>query len=144
MEILGFEVGLGDLVSLGGAGVLGFIGKALGGWRGYAVALVAGLIAGAVAMGHYKNLQADRQALVRERVAQAGLRLIEAASDAAEALKLAEKDRVIRAVAETLAEERAARDDLEAQLEALRGAPREDDRELSPTAQRFFDGLRGE
>jgi hypothetical protein len=74
---------------------------------------------------------------VAEAVA-ANQSLVQALDDAA-----AEHAAAVAALQAAGAAEREARAQVEALLEQLRHAPPEDDRDLSPTAQQFFDRLRG-
>ncbi len=144
MTVFGLDFGaLGDLWSLAGAaggGLLGLAAKALKGpWSCIAV-----FLAGMFAMHWLDGLLVDRDALARERAYNVGLQVTLAANEAQRRVELADRDRALAAAEAAADAERTRRDDLEATLEELRHAPAEDDRPLSPTAQRFFDGLRGD
>lgn len=129
MKILGLE--LGSLLGLGSS--------LLGGWVGYVAAFGAGVaVAWQVAAWEADSARAERLAAY-----SAGLAITNAANEAQRQVELADRDRALQAAEAAADAERARRDDLEATLEELRHAPAEDDRPLSPTAQRFFDGLRG-
>lgn len=130
MKILGLE--LGSLLGLGGS--------LLGGWLGYAAAFGAGV----AATWQVAAWEADSARAERLAAYSAGLAITNAANEAQRQVELADRDRALQAAEAAADAERARRDDLEATLEELRHAPAEDDRPLSPTAQRFFDGLRGQ
>jgi hypothetical protein len=116
------------------------LGRALGGWTGYALAFGAGVaVTWQVAAWEADSARAERLAAY-----SAGLTITNAANEAQRQVELADRDKALQAAEAAADAERARRDDLEATLEELRHAPAEDDRPLSPTAQRYFDGLRGE
>ena len=88
----------------------------------------------------YAWQRAERARLEREvaEAVAANQTLVQALDDA-----VAEHAAALAALQVASAAEREARAQVESLLEELRHAPPEDDRDLSPTAQRFFDGLRG-
>lgn len=87
----------------------------------------------------YAWQRAEGARLERElaEVVAANRSLVQALDDAA-----AEHAAAVAALQAASAAEREVRAQVETLLEELRHAPPEDDRDLSPTAQRFFDGLR--
>ena len=87
----------------------------------------------------YAWQRAERARLEREvaEAVAANQSLVHALDDAA-----AEHAAAVAALQAASAAEREARAHVETLLEELRHAPPEDDRDLSPTAQQFFDGLR--
>lgn len=125
--------------------VLGAIASLLPGLAGLKGALIAGSFCLAVGIaGGWKAraLLADSERAERLAIYGAGLALTNAANEAQRRIELADRDRALAAAEAAASEERHRRDALENTLEELRHAPAEDDRPLSPTAQRFFDGLR--
>jgi len=116
--------GLGSLKSVG----LGFAG---------------GLVAGgllALKVAGWQEAAAERDRLRWQLDARRVAAAAEAASHAAD---LADRDRALLAAEAVAAAQQARQADLESLLEELRHAPPDDDRPLSPTAQRYFDRLRG-
>jgi len=117
---------------------------ALGGLKGFAAGLAAGFALGgwlALEVAGWQDAAAERDRL---RWRLAGERLTGAANAAAHARELADRDRALAASEDAMAAERARLRELETLIEELRHAPPEHDKPLSPTAQRYFDGLRGE
>jgi uncharacterized protein YaiL (DUF2058 family) len=111
----------------------------LGGLKSLGLGFAAGLLAGgllALKVTGWQEAAAERDRLRWQLEAR---RLAAAASHAAE---LADRDRALLAAEAAAAAEQARQADLETLIEELRHAPPEDDRPLSPTAQRYFDGLR--
>jgi hypothetical protein len=129
MKILGIEAGA--LLALGGS--------LLGGWLGHAAAFGAGVaVTWKIAAWQADGARAERLAAYT-----AGLALTNAANEAQRRRELADRERALAAAEAAAGAERARRDELEAILEELRDAPADDDRPLSPTAQHYFDRLRG-
>ncbi len=117
---------------------------ALSGWKAAALAFTAGTIAGgfmALKVAGWQEAAAERDSL---RWRLEGEVLTRAANEAAHATELADRDRALAAAEAAAEAERDRTADLETLLEELRHAPPEDDKPLSPTAQRYFDGLRGQ
>jgi len=114
----------------------------LGGLKSLGLGFAAGLLAGgllALKVTGWQEAAAERDRLRWQLEAR---RLAAAAEAASHAAELADRDRALLAAEAAAAAEQARQADLETLIEELRHAPPEDDRPLSPTAQRYFDGLR--
>lgn len=142
MTLLGFDLEPWSLAGALGSAGLGLAGGWLSGWRGPALSFLAGAALAVFVMSRLAAWQAAGEAAARERWQREGLELLLAASEAAHAVEIADRKRALLAAESAAAAERRLALDLEQQLEELRRAPPDDDRTLSPTAQRFFDGLR--
>jgi hypothetical protein len=142
VEILGFNLDLWSLLGLAGSAGLGFFGKLLGGWWGYLAAFVAGAGLAVFLVLKIVGWQDAAEERDRLRWLVEGQRIEAAATEAQHQVELVDRDRALAASEAAAAADRARQDDLQAQLDLLRGAPAEDDKPLSPTGQRFFEGLR--
>lgn len=113
----------------------------LTGWKLTAAVAVAAFLAGGLAMRHYDNLQADREALARERVHSEGLRLINAANDAAADAAAADARRALEAAEAAAAAERERAETLAAQIEAIRALPEAENCALGLETMKILQGL---
>ena len=127
--------------------ILDLAGKLLGslgsfkGWQGYVGAAVLAFGAGAWAMHHYDALQADRAALARERAYSDGLKLINAANDAAAAVAAEDARKALAAVEAAAKAERERAEALAAQLEAIRAIPEAENCALGLETMKILEGL---
>ena len=127
MKLFGFDVG--SLLSLGGGLV--------GGWVGYAVAFAAGV----AITWQVAAWEADQDALSRERVHSEGLRLINAANDAATDAAAADARRALEAAEAAAAAERERADALARQVDAIRAIPDAENCALGLETIKILKGL---
>lgn len=113
----------------------------LAGVKGMAIAAGIALLAGTWAGYELRDLQADREALAREQVYSAGLRLINAASDAAAEVAAADAKRGLEAAEAAAAAERERAEELAGQLESIRSIPDAENCALGLETMKILEGL---
>lgn len=113
----------------------------LAGIKGIAIAAGVAFLAGGWAGYELRDLQADREALAREQAHAAGLRLINAANDAAAEVAAADAKRALEAAEAAAAAERERADALAAQVEAIRAIPDTENCPLGLETMKILEGL---
>ncbi len=114
---------------------------ALSGWKAAALAFAAGIVAGgllALKVAGWQEAAAERDRLA---VYARGLAITNAASEAAHAAELADRERALAAVEAAAAAERERAETLAAQIEAIRALPEAENCALGLETMKILQGL---